>query len=202
MEGSFDMTEEKIVKAEKIFSFASIALTVAALVSIVGFQSKLILPYVFALLYLSLMASQVLLPVMRYGEIFNREKKMYLFPVVYGALYTAVFSVFYYFYIYSDSESNLPLYILAALMLFQMIFPMYSAIIKVTDKHPSLFPLYYEDLQKKKEAERRKAEEARAKAEEELRRIAEAEKKELEEHPEKSVDFDEFFFGDSDEDKK
>lgn len=195
------MSEEKIVKAEKIFSFASIGLILTALVSIVGFQSRVILPYVVALLYLSLMCSQVVLPVLRYGEIFNREKKMFLFPVVYGAIYTAAFAVFYYFYIYNNSETNLPLYILVALMLFQMIFPMYSAIMKITDRHPSLFPLYYEDLQKKKEADRRRAEEKRAKAAEELRRIEEEEKKDLEEHPEKTIDFDEFFFGDDKKDE-
>lgn len=191
------MSEEKIVKLEKISSFASIVLLIAALLSILVFHSTLILPVVFALLYLTMMLSQVVLPVVRYNEIFLRERKMLWFPVAYGILYTVVFAVFFYYYVYLRSESNAPFYVLIGLMLFQMLFPMYTAIMKVTDRWPALFPLYYEDLQKKKEAERRREEEKQRKAEEELRKIEEEEKKELEEHPEKGIGFDEFFFGGS-----
>ena len=66
------MSEEKIVKLEKVSSFASIVLLIAALLSILVFHSTVILPVVFALLYLTMMLSQVVLPVVRYNEVFLR----------------------------------------------------------------------------------------------------------------------------------
>lgn len=195
------MSEEKIVKLEKISSMVSIILLAGALVSILIFHSTVILPYVFALLYVAMMTSQVVLPVVRYSEIFMREKKMFWFPVGYGLVYTFVFAVFFYSYVSVQSNSNAPFYVLIVLLFFQMFFPMYTAIMKVTDRFPNAFPLYYEDLQAKKEAERRRAEEERREAEEALRKIEEEEKKELEEHPEKAVSFEDFFFSDEKEDK-
>lgn len=196
------MSEKTVIKLEKIFSFLSTALLVTALVSVLAFKSTAILPPVFAVMYLAMMFSQVAMPIVRYGEIFTREKKMFLFPAIYGVIYTAIFAVFFYFYVYKTLDNSVPLYLLIALTLIQMLFPIYSVIMRVTDKHPDLFPLYYEDLQKKKEAERLAAEEKKHQAEEELRKLEEAEKKDLEEHPEKALDFDEFFFGDDDKGEK
>ena len=195
------MSEEKIVKLERISSIVSIVLLAGALVSILIFHSTVILPYVFALLYIAMMMSQVILPVVRYSDIFIREKKMFWFPVVYGIIYTAVFAVFFYNYVYIQSSSNTPFYVLVALMFLQMFFPMYTAIMKITDRFPNAFPLYYKDLQAKKEADRRKLEEQQKEAEEAQRKIEEEEKKDLEENPEKAVSFDDFFFNDDKEEK-
>lgn len=136
---------------EKWLSIASILLAAIAFACILFFQSVPIMAASFTVMFLLLIAVEVVFPVYRVRNIFFREKKLLIFPAVYLLIYVAALVVTIVYYLAGDNKFIVPLCFMIAIMLLQIIMPMYQMTTRFVLRSPKTFPLYYAELKAKQE---------------------------------------------------